>query len=100
MLLEAVEDVAGAEDELGFVTVLNRFVDFFPRHRGRDEGYRTPAQGVGRHHRLAGVVLAPIHEDLAGPQAESHAVDDAIGPLAGEGGGPGPRERRRLLVAG
>ena len=61
-----------------------------PGARHGDERVLATAQRPGRDGRLAPVVLAPVDEDLAGPQVLGHPPHDQVGQVA--------RERLRELL--
>src|SRR5580693_551940 len=68
-----VQDRLGGEEQVLRTPAGPHFV---PADRRRDRGARPGAQRVRRDGGLGPVVLAPVDEDLAGPQRLGHARDD------------------------
>src|SRR3712207_8658409 len=62
-------------------TTLFRSLQLFPGHRSRYGRPLAGAEGVGADGRLVFVVLAPVDEDLVGPQGLLHARRHAVGVL-------------------
>src|SRR5438309_801803 len=59
-------------------------LDLLPRARRRDRRPVAAAQRVRAHRGLGGDVLAPVEEDLAGPQVLGHLPHDQLGVQLGQ----------------
>ena len=80
--LDPVQDLPGLEEPRPGVVALQGPLHLAPlERRGRGRA-RAGAQRVDRDGRLAAVVLAPVHQHLAGSQLPGHPGDHPVGVLS------------------
>src|SRR5882724_5326947 len=99
-LFDAAKDGIRLEREEGGVARLEAAAHLLPGDRRGDGGALAGAQRVGADGGLVGIVLAPVHQDLAAPQRLLHVGDHQPRLLRRERFRHRARERLGLLVGG